>query len=315
MQIRSATQSAQGVTSIETEDSTTPETADESSFDSVMMKILNAAPGQEVHEEELFAGLIYERIYSLKGEEAAERYRTLLDTKKDEFRRADGRTRVEDAARDALKAYQDEGGVTLEEANKIHSEAFAGAQLDADTSALFDDVGGTPGDVTRAVAALEQALLGARVKIEEFSSGSSTADLRDLLSTVSNSVTGVLATPSSATTAIDSTSSAEVLPQGQVMDGADGFLFKPISNNQGKLAVLLPAAITGQVLSVILKDSSDEVLEEGRLIPDGIAETGREKYNFTRKGAEYPRDLTVEVHLANGEVRRYKIPDPSKRYD
>jgi hypothetical protein len=284
------------------------------SFDAVMGKVLQANRAGNVSEEDLFSALIYQRIDEKFGSEVAEQYRSKREQFEDQFRRPDGRTRVEDAARSALAELQTGGAFTLEEADAIHSESFSAAQLDGNLNALYDGYAG-PNDTTKAVATLEAALLGARVKIEEIGAGA-VVENKGVLTTRSNTVADSqnVAVVSDADET-GSTPSDVIAPAGTTIDGPDGFLFKPISENQKKLAILLPAELTGSVLSVILRASNGDVVEEGVFIPEGTAETGRQKYNFSRKGANYPDDITVEVRLADGSMREYQIPDPSKRYD
>jgi hypothetical protein len=46
-----------------------------------------------------------------------------------------------------------------------------------------------------------------------------------------------------------------------------------------------------------------------------VANGGREHFRFNKPGADYPKDLTVEVTMKDGSIKTYKIPDPSQRYD
>jgi len=312
----SQTDTSSVVTPITDTTPTTPDTSQSDNFDAMLQKILQPDRENNVNEEELFAGLIYERISTLKGEEAGAAFLERFNSKKSEFMRPDGATRVEDAARSALKGLVQDGTLIEAEADTIHSQAFAGAQLDSNLDALYDSTGGA-NDPTRAVAALEQALLGARVSIENFDAGNSIAAILGVMGTKSNTVASSLAQTatvvSGANLALGDTETID--PNGTTIDGSEGFLFKPITNNQGKLAVLLPHEMTYKVLDVILRDKDGKEIESGSRMSEGIAETGREKFNFSKKGENYPNDITVEVRLADGTMRAYKIPDPSKRYD
>jgi hypothetical protein len=118
---------------------------------------------------------------------------------------------------------------------------------------------------------------------------------------------------------MDPSIAAQVAPleaNGNVFDGAEGFLWKPISHNQQRLAVLLPKEHTYNIEKVILRDSAGNEIEQG--IFSSIGEGGpnaREKFNFAKKGGEYPPDLVAEMWTKDGQVIRWKIPDPSQRYD
>ena len=58
-------------------------------------------------------------------------------------------------------------------------QAFDAAQLDSNVDALYDDRGGA-GDPTMAMDLLENALLSARVKVEELVSSAATMTIRSL---------------------------------------------------------------------------------------------------------------------------------------
>lgn len=296
----------------------TPEPTGNSDFAAVLRQFLPLADGAEVNEEQLFAGLIFERLSSQVSPEAAQEYQAAVNTTVGQFRRSDGYVDIETNARQALASLVSTGTLSEEQADKIHSEAFQAAQLDGNADALYDSVG-SGSDQTRAVATLEAALLSSRVTLEQFDSGELTATTRPVNTTLSNSIAPLTAMPPGTVGSISTQplpqDDIEIASSGTLIDGAEGFLFKPISDNQGRLAILLPTELTGQVLDVILRDEKGEEIERGKLMADGIAETGREKYDFSRKGGEYSSNLMVEVLLANGATMRYKIPDPGKRYD
>lgn len=304
-------QQNQGVTPTVPTESQDKNTGGEGDFEKLLRGII--APNQEnkVSEEELFAGLCQERIQKLKGDETAGKFKEALDRRKTELTKADGFVPFEDAAKTALKDLRDAGVLTKEETDKVYSEAFDGAQLDGNKNALYDGRGGA-GDATIAVELMESALLAARTLIEKFDDGSTPASTRsvDEASNTKQGATGTaVVSGGDATSVPDSTS-----PQGTTVDGPNGFLFKPVSANDGNLAVLMPEILAHQVDSVVLKDLSGTVLDEGH--STGYGDTGeREKFSFSKPGGSYPRDLTVEVRLSDGSVKTYTIPDPSQRYD
>ena len=266
-----------------------------------------------VSEEELFAATIGERVSSLKGSDAATRYNEILASQRTSLTKPDGYVPHEQAAVNSLKQLVSDGTLTSAEADKIYSESFAASQLDNNADTLFDGRGGA-NDPTIAVASLEDAVKKAEELILKMASGELVADSRSLSTA---SATGSKSAVSAVTTGslVSSTGSETITPTGTYVDGQEGFLFKPITNNQGKLAVLLGQEWTGNVLSVILKDQNDNVIEEGQLMADGIVETGREKYNFSKPGGSYQDNIKVEVTLSDGTVKTYEISDPSKRYD
>lgn len=97
------------------------------------------------------------------------------------------------------------------------------------------------------------------------------------------------------------------------VDGPQGFLFKPASDSDGKLVVLVPKQCQGNVASVKVKDESGKVLSNGTL--KGTFGDGRDIFRFDKAGASLPKNVTVEVTMKDGSVKKYPIGDPSKRYD
>lgn len=312
----------QGVTTRAAESSTPGETketnkkedkksASTSDFDSVLTRILSPLGAEEISEEELFAGIMQERISQLKGEEAGTKFSEKLAAKKSELARPDGVVSAEEAARAAMEAMVADGTVTEAEAASIHAQSFKAAQLDDNKEALFDNRGG-PGDPTIAMAKLEAALLSARTVIEKIDSGEEAAG--ELGLDIGNTgLPNIKVTTMEDGTMTGTSSTIGTAEEGNPMDGAEGFLFKPISESNGNLVVLLPAALSKQIESVVLKDSEDNELEQGTAT--GIANGDREHFRFSKPGGEYPENLIVEAKLKDGSLKTYKIADPSQRYD
>ncbi len=272
------------------EASQAPAAGKSSEFDTTLRSLVRPDQANKVSEEDLFSALVQERIKKLKGDETLKEFQGMLQTSQNSMTKADGFIPMEDAAKAALIELRAAGKLTEEEADSIYSQAFAGAQLDENENALFDSRGGK-GDPTIAVATLEQALLSSRVTIEEYDKGTKTAPKRSL----------------------EEASNGKVATSGAVsgMTGDAGFLFKPVSDSDGKLAVLLPPRLTGLAQSVRLLSPSGEVLETGRYSGNGNG--GREHFRFTKPGAGYPDGLTVEVTLQGGSIVRYIIEETSQR--
>jgi len=262
-------------------------------FDSTLKALLSPDKTNKISEEELFSGLVQERIKKTKGEAGLTDFKTIFESAKNRLRKADGFVPFEDATKEALKEFRDTGKITKDEADSIYSQAFAGAQLDQNTNALYDNRGG-PNDPTMAVAEMEQALLLSGALIGKYDTGSETAAVRSLdepSNAASNSIT---------------TSSAD---HSEV--GSSGFLFKPVSDSDGKLAVLLPPNLAGLVQSVSLVGANGEVIESGRYAGNGNG--GRDHYRFTKPGGQYSDGLSVMATLTNGQLVKYIINETSQR--
>ncbi|MCB0320083.1 MAG: hypothetical protein KDD60_04100 [Bdellovibrionales bacterium] len=275
---------------------TTSETTD-SNFESTLRALLSPDSSNQVNEEELFAGIIQERLDSTKGTGAAEDFAFQFAQHKDELARPDGLTSVEKAANRALKDMVTAGHITSEEATEIRTTAFQAAQLDSNTSALYDGRGG-PGDPTIAMAELETALQRASAAMAALESGAAPE---------------AVVPTSEETSATTTDSTSELGDTTSVLSSEEGFLFKPESESEGKLVILLPPVLTGKIDSVVLRDENGDVLEEGRSA--GVANGNREHFRFNRAGQDYPANLTVEVQLSSGDTKTYQIEDPSQRYE
>ncbi len=290
-------------TSEKTSKTTEKTTPDKGGFAEILTRILTPNGQNEINEEELFAGIMEQRITKLKGEEVGKAFHDKLGSG----------SSVEEAARSAMKALVAEGKLTEAEGMEIHAQSFKAAQLDDNKEALFDGKGG-PGDPTIAVAQMDAALLSARTIIEKIDSGED--KVGELTLNVGN--TGLpnvkVATLADGTFKSDtSATSTGSVVDGNPVDGAEGFLFKPVSESDGKLVVILPKALTNQIDSVSLLDSDEKELDEGRAA--GVANVGREHFRFSKAGSDYGKEITVQIQLKSGETKEYKISDPSKRYD
>jgi hypothetical protein len=260
-------------------------------FDKTLKVVLGEDPAKKVSEEDLFSALVSERIKKTKGDEQGSKFQEVLEAKKNSMKKGDGYVPMEDATKAALIEARDTGLLTKEETDKIYSEAFAAAQLDDNKGALFDGRGGA-NDVTVAVASLEQALAGSRALIEKYSSGSEKAPERS----------------------VDEASNSKVMNiPGAPTAGDQGFLYKPVSDSDGKLAVLLPSRLSGLIAGVQLFDPAGKLLDSGRY--GGNGNGGRDHYRFSKAGGSYPDGVSVEVSLKTGEKLRYVIGDSSQRVE
>lgn len=273
----------------------TPAPSGSSEFDQTLKTLLVPDSANNVSEEELFSALVQERIGKTKGPEALKEFQQILSECKDSLKKPDGFVPFEDATKAALIKFRDSQKLSADETDTIYSESFAAAQLDSNTEVLFDNRGGGD-DPTIAVASLEQALLLSRAQIEGFDAGTQKASPRSV-----NEETVTKAAFMGSTVG------------GASGSGEAGFLFKPISDSDGKLAVLLPPRLAGLVKGVTLVGPNGEVIESGRYSGNGNG--GRDHYRFSKPGGDYPDGLSVQVTLVTSEVLRYLVRETSERME
>jgi hypothetical protein len=282
-------------------------TASTSDFSAFLAKSLGKSGSDTTNEESLFASLVHQGIADRKETSSLEKFEARMEKHTRILERKAGYTSDEKAAKFALRDLVRGKMISKEEATKLYSKAFAGAQLDSDANSLSDGVGGNGAEASAKVVDVMKSL---ETKMLAFTTSDSSLTLRNLGegSTRSGFDTAeafaALATGGSASGATTG---------GSPVDGANGFLFKPRSDTQGKLVVLLPATLTGKISGVVLKDASGNEIESGR--SGGVGNGEREHFRYNQPGGQYPANLTVEVRLKGGEVKSYSIPDPSKRYD
>lgn len=97
-----------------------------------------------------------------------------------------------------------------------------------------------------------------------------------------------------------------------------GFLWKPRSESNGNLVVLLPEDMRGQVAAAGLYN--DDVASQGTLIEPGrfAGDThngNRPHFRFNESGATYGGDIWLIAELSDGSRRAWHIPNGASRWD
>lgn len=300
---------------VKNSEATTPSpAAAASSFEQFLRANITSSEAKDCSEEELFAGAIAESLQGMKGDDAVSKYTEELNKQKSALKKADGFIPYEDAAKAALSALVTSGTITAEEGDTIYAQSFDAAQLDSNTSALYDDRGGAD-DPTKAVEEIVKALAGAKTKLDAMIAGTATAVTRKLSETTLTKAQ-IISTGGASLLGFESVgtaSSGSYTPTGTRFD-VDGFLFKPVAGD-GRLAILSPDTLGPLVDAIAVKDKNGNQLEEGRFTSYGDDGKNRAKFSFSKPGNAYPKDLTVEIRYKDGNVETYTIPDPSQRYE
>ncbi|GEM_PF-6465659 len=96
------------------------------------------------------------------------------------------------------------------------------------------------------------------------------------------------------------------------LEGSGEFLWKPVSESDGKLVVLIPSALTGMVAGVSIQTENGKVIDEGRF--KGVGNGGREHFRFSNAGGSYPDGVVVVIKLNDGSEKRIVIKETSDRF-
>lgn len=112
------------------------------------------------------------------------------------------------------------------------------------------------------------------------------------------------------------TSSANQSMGNQVSVSRNGFLWKPVSESDGKLVVLLPQSLTGKIKSASVYSSlppqANNLIESGRFAGDDKNEN-RAHFRFAKPGSSYPDNAYVVAQLHDGTYASFQIKDSSSR--
>jgi hypothetical protein len=295
----------------------------------------------KINEERLYAGVLYARIHDKHGPEAADKFKQAFQ----DAREPGQRRGAEERANEALISLVADGTLSKRQAARLHSEAFAAAQLDKNKDELNDGRGGE-GDDTIARANYDKALQKAEKRLDAFESGKRSPEHRpfmgifpegmsaeerekmmalfagkdpDKVAAEKEAMMAGQADPEQAAEAAPAApaqtrAAGASVPKGPTMNlYGDGFLWKPVSETTGKLVTLFPPEMTGQIESVVLRDANGQVIEQGDYA--SVANGGREHFRFAQAGGAYPPGVTVEVQLKDGSTKNYEIPKPSMRVE
>lgn len=119
-------------------------------------------------------------------------------------------------------------------------------------------------------------------------------------------------TPAAPTAPPAMTAGRKAPDAGRLLGSTGQFLWKPVSEKDGKLAVLLPPNLTGKVKDVmVISPDKKTILQKGRYA--GVGNGDRDHYRFLRAGGEFPDGAVVLIRLKNGESRHVVIKETSAR--
>ena len=287
--------------------------ADGGDFAAYLSKTLGKSGQEPVNEEELFSALISERLNEI-DQEASLFYDQKVKELSGTMSRSDGYVPIEDVAKAALRETVAAGNVTTEQAEKLHAEAFAGAQLDDNAMNLYDGRGDTS-----ATGSMEEAMFKVQAVLDQVAAGTLVLDPRPL-----DVMSNIGTTPGTEMSGGLGGLEGELGRELAGAEGAEGleaeseegsekqvrFTWKHEASD-GNLAILLPTKLNGQIAGVSLYDKEGNLLEKG----DYSKQTGdsRAVFRFNDAGGEYGKDVDAVVYLDNGQTLTYHVNNGGER--
>jgi hypothetical protein len=242
-------------------------------FSASLRDALSSKVNKKVSEEELFAAVLAERLGKVNDS-----FANVIETITNELEETSDGAGVEDMTVNLLNGLVKEEKLSKEVADTLYSEAFALSQLDDDKESLFDGRGG-PGDRTVATMERDGALQRAQLSFSELGEG---------LEVKSRSL------------------------KPEVGDNK-GFLYKPVSDTTGKLVILSPTELSGEIAKVRIREVEGRFEEIGKFSGNGNG--GRDHFRFSKSGSSYRAPLIVEFTLNSGATREILIKDSGERYE
>jgi hypothetical protein len=287
----------QASTQADAPQNTDTEVKSDSDFSKELSGMLSSYDGTNVSEEALFSALVGKQLKDTKGEETFNQYSSMVSAI------TGPGSSFEEQSVKALLQLTESGALSEEEASKIYSNAFGAAQLDNDAEHLFDHIGGDT-DKTKATAAIASGISKAEETMKLIESGVLAAPSLSIREATARAMAAFSMTGGK------SGSVGSTVSSGDHSGGSGPFLYKPVSDSDGKLVVLSSSTFSDQVESArITKDG--QILEEGRW--GGIGNGNRAHFRFSKSGSSYPDNLAVEFILKDGTVKSYEITESSDR--
>ncbi len=91
-----------------------------------------------------------------------------------------------------------------------------------------------------------------------------------------------------------------------------GFVWKPVSESDHKLVVLLPSQFKGNVESCWIANAGGGVIEVGNFAGD-THNGNRPHYRFSKPGSGYGANIQVVARLKSGGTESWAIPNGASR--
>lgn len=275
----------------------------------------DVAPTKRINEQESYAAIIHHSLSGTKPK-LAQRFEKELKAANDQFKKNhNNKTDMFKVSDRLMRQYVREKELTNDEYKSIKYHAFGTAQLDSDRTRLSNvrtpeaKDGDTP---VRAISTLYKKLeTNGTATPEEI------AQFRAHEATISRAKwqeTHKVLAPSNAVGQSNPELGTAEIKKMSAKGLPSGFLWKPQSESDGRLVVLLPPSLTSVVNSVRLKNPKGaSEIDVGRY--SGIGNGMRLHFRFGKSGSSYPDGTIVEVVFTDGSKMHVPISETGTRIE
>ncbi|MCB9030271.1 MAG: hypothetical protein H6619_04405 [Deltaproteobacteria bacterium] len=263
-------------------------------------------PLSRVNEEEMFAAIIHRRLKK-DHPELAQKYEERLTKLIGRTKRNLGEASVLKASNKLLRGFYRRNKISEESYNEIKAYAFGKAQLDQDPTLLSKERVESSGD-TSALRSLSNAINSFEVNQAATPEVMQDFDLKHLAPLKEIAQQKNIADPSPSA---EVNASEEAISVDKSV--LNGFVWKPVSEKDGKLVVLLPSSFIGKVAEVNIINPQGKEIAEGKY--DGINNGFRPHFRFGNAGGSYPDGSILEIKMLEGGSFHYTVAETSNRID
>ncbi len=249
------------------------------------IKAEDLSGGMRINEEELYSAIIHQQLKE-KNPTAALAFETALPEQIAKIKTNKNSTLVFKATDRVMRAFVRSKQISHDLYRQTRDYAFGDTPLRAISTALnkFSENSPALAEEISAYRAREAAI--SRAKWKERRQAASSANSSD------NAI------------AQNTSSSSNDIPSG--------FLWKPNSEKDNRLVILLPSTMTSSAKKVaILSPDGNKVLENGNFA--GIGNGGRQHYRFSKAGGNYPAGAQVSITFDDGTKRTVLISNTANR--
>lgn len=260
-----------------------------------------------INEQEMYAAITH-YLLAEKNPELAERFLNDLPATLQAFRESGVGTDFFKSTDRIMRAMLRERKITHAEYKELRNEAYGKAQFDSDRSWLDQKKVPELKDGDTALRSVDTAL-----KMYEKNPAANETEIGQFKARVAE--LSRKKWKSSGLSSAQKAAEPAASPGGaenSALSPINGFLWKPVSDSDGKLVILLPSSLTGQAEKVSIFSANGETLiASGRYA--GIGNGMRQHYRFDKPGNAFPDGAIVEVQLRDGGKMQIKIGDTSAR--